>query len=63
MDKLAIIPMITYVLGCISVVIGAFLIGNIIGFLALGCALLVTSFILSGELDEVNEVIDKGEIE
>lgn len=60
MEKIVYLPMIMYILACVFIAIGGFLIDITVGFIILGAVCLVTSFKLSNELDEI---VSKGESE
>lgn len=60
MERVVYLPMIMYILACIFIVIGAFLIDKTIGFIVLGGACLATSFKLSNELEQVDDINNKG---
>lgn len=61
MERIIYLPMIMYILACVFMVIGAFLVDITVGFMVLGGACLATSLKLSKELEQVDDINDKGE--
>lgn len=53
MRKIYIVTTILYILGMLSFIVGAFLFNFIFGFVVAGVAMLLTSFILSREYQNV----------